>query len=123
MAKTTVNVIGKTELQKYREGGPLTPRQAIVARCCHCMEGYQEGTGDCLNVECPLHPFMPYRGVPVTRGVFEEPVARVLRKAELSVIEAVHNPADHPTDRSTRPKFPLHSNGPAVKTTTPEVLS
>ena len=61
MASTRTHVIGRAELTKYRKGKPLTSGQSIVARCCHCMSGYREGTWDCLNMDCPLHPFMPYR--------------------------------------------------------------
>ena len=61
MTDTRTHVIGRAELNKYRKGKRLTSRQSIVARCCHCMSGYREGTWDCLNMDCPLHPFMPYR--------------------------------------------------------------
>lgn len=70
MANTAAKVIGKTELQKYRKGKPLTSRQAIVARCCACMDEYADHTVDCLNTDCPLHPFMPYKdeGIDDTTG-------------------------------------------------------
>jgi len=52
---------GKNELIRYLEGGRLTLRQAIIAKCYDCCGGYPEGAFDCGCRQCPLHDFMPYR--------------------------------------------------------------
>jgi hypothetical protein len=53
---------GKTTLLKYLYGDKLTRNASIVAKCCDCMGYYIDGRADCETLECPLHPFMPYRG-------------------------------------------------------------
>ena len=50
---------GRAELKKYREGKKLTRGQAIIAKCYLCMNGNRY---DCEIPECPLYPYMPYRG-------------------------------------------------------------
>ena len=52
---------GRKEYLKYKNGGRLTHRQAILARCYDCMGNYIDGRMDCQIPECPLYPFMPYR--------------------------------------------------------------
>jgi hypothetical protein len=53
---------GKTTLLKYLYGDKLTRNAAITAKCCDCMGYYIDGRADCETKECPLYPFMPYRG-------------------------------------------------------------
>jgi len=55
---------GNTELTKHLKGIRLTQRQMILAKCYDCMNGYLDGKVDCKIKECPLYPFMPYRGKP-----------------------------------------------------------
>jgi len=52
---------GKRHLLKHLEGGRLTQRQAILAKCCDCMGYYVDGRADCQMPACPLYGFMPYR--------------------------------------------------------------
>jgi hypothetical protein len=52
---------GNKELKKYLYGDRLTQRQAIIAKCFDCMGQYIDGKIDCLILDCPLYPFMPYR--------------------------------------------------------------
>lgn len=51
---------GKNELLKHLEGGRLTHRQAIWARCYDCMGYFYDGRQDCLMPRCPLYPFMGF---------------------------------------------------------------
>ncbi len=53
---------GKTNLLKHLYGDRLTRNAAIAAKCCDCMGYYIDGRIDCKTGDCPLHPFMPYRG-------------------------------------------------------------
>jgi len=53
---------GKTNLLKHLYGNSLTRNASIVAKCCDCMGYYIDGRADCKTEDCPLHPFMPYRG-------------------------------------------------------------
>lgn len=39
----------------------LTPRQAIRANCYQCAGYFIDGKMDCEVIDCPLHPYMPYR--------------------------------------------------------------
>jgi len=53
---------GKRLLLKHLYGDKLTRNEAIFAKCCDCMGYFIDGRADCETVECPLYPFMPYRG-------------------------------------------------------------
>lgn len=55
---------GSKELKKYLEGGKLTFKQAILAACYFCMNGYVDGKVDCEIEGCPLYPIMPYKNTP-----------------------------------------------------------
>jgi len=43
------------EMKKYEMGVRLTQRQAILAKCFECANGYFDGKEDCAIAECPLH--------------------------------------------------------------------
>ena len=62
MIETAPTSRGKTNLLKYLNGGKLTRSAAIIAKCCDCMGYHIDGRTDCQTAECPLYPFMPYRG-------------------------------------------------------------
>jgi hypothetical protein len=51
---------GRQELIKHLEGGRLTLKQAVNARCYDCCCYYADGKQDCNLSMCPLHPFMAY---------------------------------------------------------------
>ena len=53
---------GRTQYVRYLKGDRLTQRQAIIAKCYECMGYYVDGRRDCKMSDCPLYPFMPYRG-------------------------------------------------------------
>jgi len=53
---------GKTNLLKHLYGQSLTRNQAILAKCADCCGYYIDGRADCEIEDCPLYPFMPYRG-------------------------------------------------------------
>lgn len=45
--------------------GVLCASQAIVAKCTDCMGWFVDGRHDCDVTDCPLYPWMPYRGKPI----------------------------------------------------------
>lgn len=50
-------LVGQKETIKFREGKPLTAKQAILAQCFIC-NGEEEGSSeDCKGQSCPLYPF------------------------------------------------------------------
>ena len=51
---------GRAEYLAYQEGKRLSASAAVKAYCYTCMSGYADGSGDCGDSKCPLHPFMPY---------------------------------------------------------------
>ena len=51
---------GKKELIKHLEGGRLTPKQAIQAKCFDCACYYADGRNDCRMTKCSLYPFMTF---------------------------------------------------------------
>jgi hypothetical protein len=51
---------GKKELIKHLEGGRLTLKQAVNARCYDCTGFYADGKVDCRIAKCPLYPFMSF---------------------------------------------------------------
>ena len=51
---------GKQELLKYLEGDRLTRKEAMLAKCYECNNGYADGKTDCHVKDCPLYPFMPF---------------------------------------------------------------
>jgi len=53
---------GRNHLKKHFSGSRLTRGNAILAKCYDCMGGYSDGRVDCRIQNCPLYPFMPYRG-------------------------------------------------------------
>ena len=52
---------GAKEMKKHEVGLRLTHRQAILAKCYECTNGYLDGKDDCSIPNCPLYPMMPYR--------------------------------------------------------------
>jgi hypothetical protein len=65
-----ISARGRNELKRHLEGGKLTFKQAILAKCYDCMGFYVDGKADCAIPECPLYPVMPYRK---TSTVLETP--------------------------------------------------
>lgn len=51
---------GKRELLKRLDGGHLTTKQAILANCFECCNGYVDGKVDCEIDNCALYEYMPY---------------------------------------------------------------
>jgi len=67
---------GKKELIRHLEGGKLTIRQAVLARCYDCTGFFADGKVDCKMPICPLHPFMVYNAnrikKSITRNISED---------------------------------------------------
>ena len=51
---------GRKELLAYRDSEPISPGQAIRAKCYECMGYFKDGPADCMTKGCPLYPYMPY---------------------------------------------------------------
>jgi hypothetical protein len=51
---------GGKELNKYLNGGKLSLKQMILAKCFECCGNYADGKDDCELSDCPLYPIMPY---------------------------------------------------------------
>lgn len=57
------------EYHDYRiHGGLLLANDAIRAKCFQCQERYTKGLYDCESPECPLYPYMPYKGLLMSEG-------------------------------------------------------
>jgi len=50
---------GRKELIKHLKGGPISRKEAMVAKCYDCMGYYADGRADCEILDCPLYPFNP----------------------------------------------------------------
>ena len=59
---------GKRELLKYLEGEKLTRKEAMLAKCYECLNGYADGKVDCAIESCPLYPYMPFSACKNTSG-------------------------------------------------------
>jgi len=68
---------GKNALLKYLRGETIHRSAAVKAKCFECCGYYADGRVDCENNDCPLYPFMPYRGRKVAEVIeieeIEEP--------------------------------------------------
>ena len=58
--ETGVRARGQLELQKFQDGKRITYKEAVLAKCYDCCEGYVDGRVDCGCPSCPLYHFMPY---------------------------------------------------------------
>jgi hypothetical protein len=55
--------LGSKDLTKFIQTGVTLPKTtAIKAKCAACMANYADGRLDCHITDCPLHPYMPYKG-------------------------------------------------------------
>lgn len=53
---------GKTKMLQWLNTGRISRADAILAKCFECMGCYIDGRIDCEMIDCPLYPYMPYRG-------------------------------------------------------------
>ena len=60
--KNGVRAIGQKELENFRQGNGLTPRETLRAQCYDCTGGFADGRNDCGMNQCPIYPYMPYKG-------------------------------------------------------------
>ena len=52
---------GANQYSKFKQGKPLTRKQAMLANCYQC-NGENEGREDCKGGEtCPLYQYFSYR--------------------------------------------------------------
>lgn len=55
------NAPGNRYLKNFMEGKPITMKQAVLAKCAECSNGFIDGKMDCgMGGICPLYQFMPY---------------------------------------------------------------
>jgi hypothetical protein len=55
-------VKGQNEYNKFKKGGRLTLKGAILAQCYSC-NGFGASNEDCLGLKsCPLYPYSPHGG-------------------------------------------------------------
>ena len=66
--KHGITARGKAELMKYLEGERLARKDAILAKCYECTNGYADGKVDCEMESCPLYPYMPFGACKITRA-------------------------------------------------------
>jgi len=66
--KYGVTAKGKRELLSYLEGGRLTRKEVMLAKCYECCNGYADGKVDCGIESCPLYPYMPFSACKITSG-------------------------------------------------------
>ena len=52
---------GQKEYRKWKDGGKLTRKQAMLAMCYDCNGG-DESNEDCLGTECPMYDYHPHKG-------------------------------------------------------------
>ena len=52
---------GAREYERYCEGGKLTRKESMLAKCYEC-NGYEESAKDCKVEGCPMYPYHHYRG-------------------------------------------------------------
>lgn len=55
------NAQGKKEWKKVMKKQHLTRKEAILAQCYECQNGYSDGIKDCKCFECPIYEYHPYR--------------------------------------------------------------
>jgi len=53
---------GRRHLLNHLNGERLTQRQAILAKCYDCQGYNADGMVDCEMPNCPLYPYMLYKG-------------------------------------------------------------
>ncbi len=58
--KYGVTAQGRNELKKHLDGGDLTFKQSVLAKCYECNLGYSDGKVSCEIQDCPLFQYMPY---------------------------------------------------------------
>jgi len=59
--KRGITAQGKAELLKYLEDRKVTRKEAMLAKCYECTNGYADGKIDCGMKSCPLYSFMPFK--------------------------------------------------------------
>ena len=96
--KHGITAQGKTELLKYLGDGKVTRKEAMLAKCYECTNGYADGKVDCGIESCPLYPYMPFGACKNTcrRELTPEQRAEVGQRLKKARIHIVHE-AQHPS--------------------------
>jgi len=51
---------GRNQYIRFLDGERLTQKQAILAKCFECCNGFIDGREDCEMSDCSLYPLMTY---------------------------------------------------------------
>ena len=51
---------GFVQYRKFKKGEKLTRKEAMLAKCYDC-NGLEESRADCLEDNCPMYDYRPYR--------------------------------------------------------------
>jgi len=73
-----VTAQGRAELIKFYKSENLTRKEAILAKCYECNNGYVDGKMDCKVFSCPLYGYMPYNP---NKDAVKKPMTDEQRKA------------------------------------------
>lgn len=49
------------EYERFIKGQKLSRKQAMLAQCYQC-NGFEESNEDCQGKDCPMYPYMYYKG-------------------------------------------------------------
>ena len=59
--KDGLQAVGKANLLKHLDGGKLTRKEAMQAKCYDCMGYFIDGRADCCIKNCPMYGYRPFK--------------------------------------------------------------
>jgi len=62
-----LQAIGKAHLLKHIDGGKLSRKEAMQAKCYDCMGYFIDGRADCQIKYCPMFDFRPFKDRPESK--------------------------------------------------------
>jgi len=65
--KDGLQAVGKANLLKHLDGGKLTRKEAMQAKCYDCMGYFIDGRADCCIKNCPMYAFRPFKDRPESK--------------------------------------------------------
>ena len=65
--KDGLQAIGKANLLKHLDGGKLSRKEAMQAKCYDCMGYFIDGRADCQIKYCPMFDFRPFKDRPESK--------------------------------------------------------
>jgi uncharacterized protein YjdB len=64
-----LSAIGKTHLLKHIDGGKLSRKEAMQAKCYDCMGYFIDGRADCRIKNCPMFDYRPFKDRPESKKI------------------------------------------------------